>query len=189
MDTCPVIRLSCGFVPLLAALPFVPFFVSYRLASLPAPFLVSSSGAMSCCGRERIAFLVRAMWYQAGGVSGCLPHDVGDIDVMHRYRGRGSIALDMASMCVGRWRRDAASLRACSPHPVSLAPLASPVVISYRHRCPLPRRLALLPVSRVDRRGAISCLPCLSLSSPSISAAAFMRARCHARRAEMMGMR
>lgn len=69
VDTRPVIRLSCVIVPLLAALPFAPSLVSYRFAPLPAPSLVSSSGAMSFCGRGLLAFLVRAMWYQIGGGS------------------------------------------------------------------------------------------------------------------------
>lgn len=66
-DTRPVICLSCGLVPLLTALSFAPSLVSYRLASPPAPSLVSSSGAMSCCGLCRLALLVRAMWYRVGG--------------------------------------------------------------------------------------------------------------------------
>ena len=41
--------------------------LSLCLSSLPAPSIMSSSGAMSCCWHVRIAFLVRAMWYQVGG--------------------------------------------------------------------------------------------------------------------------
>lgn len=43
--------------------------LSLCLASPPAPFLVSSSGAMSFYGRGLLAFLVRAMWHQIGGGS------------------------------------------------------------------------------------------------------------------------
>lgn len=103
---------------LLTALSFAPSLVSYRLASPLAPLLVSSSGAMSFCGRVRLASYRRRCRYDAS------------------IAGRGSLVLAMVPCASEMWH--VRPLRACSPHPVSLAPLASPVVISYRPAARFP---------------------------------------------------
>lgn len=69
-------------------------------------------------------------------------------------------------------------LRACLPHSALFA-----CCHSYRLAARSPAVSPLRPASRVEERGAISCLPCLS---SSFSVAVSMRVRCHERRAEMM---
>lgn len=56
-------------------------------------------------------------------------------------------------MCVGRWRRDAVP---CVPAYFIPFP---PVVISYRFAARFNAVSLFRPVSRVDGRGAIWCLP------------------------------
>ena len=71
------------------------------------------------------------------------------------------------------------------PSPTCLlcsSPFPSPAA-PYRPAARFPTVSSLRPVLRVDERGAISCLPCLS---SSLSVAVFMRVRCHERRDEMM---
>lgn len=133
----------------------------YRFASLrsPAPFLVSMSGAMSCCGRERIACLVRTIWYSVGGWgrAACL--------VMS---GDAAMSIGGSGVVLSSWPwlpRDVGGCGACRPlH----ACLAYPASIARRlsvSPCDLlPRRLVLSP-RRACRASAL-CSPACLVSTP-----------------------
>ena len=72
-DTRPVICLSCGLSPLCLPLR-LSLRLSCRIASLrlsPRPSY-RRAGRCRICGRDRLAFLARAMWYRVGGGSGLL---------------------------------------------------------------------------------------------------------------------
>lgn len=136
--------------------------VSPRFASRPAPRVVERGNvvlrAVSAC------FPCPCDVISSRRRGGCLPHDIGDAAMSDVDSGGVALPfLAMSPMCVGNVAC-AASLRACLAHPVSIAP-RHPVALLP---APPPSR-PFAPPPRVDGRGAIWCLPRLSLSSPSIS--------------------
>lgn len=135
LDTCPIICPSCGLASLLAR-----FALSPRLSSLRsfAPFLVSSSGAMSYL-RACAAYFSCPCDVIKGrrlGRAACL---MMSGDAAMSIAGRGSLILTMVPTCVCGC--GACPMRACLAHPIPLAHRS--LVSTY---CPLPRRLALRPV-------------------------------------------
>lgn len=151
-DTRPVIRLSCGL-----ASPAYPLsritspFLSLCLASPHAPSLVSAGGAMSCCGRVRFAFLVRAIWYQVGG---------GGSVLLASYRRRCRCDASIAGAWFPRLGHGP-PVRRTMWHVPPLCLLAR--LVPFPHPslpispcCLLPAVSPFAPFSRVDRRGVIS---------------------------------
>ena len=133
---------------------------------------------MSCCGRWAACFSCPCdvVSGRRRGVC-CLPHDVGRCD-----------DVDSGGVVLSSWTcPPLASADVVRAVPCVLACL---IAISLIHRflvslCGsfIPPSRLFRPASRVDERGGMSCLPRLS---SSLSLAAFIRNRCHVRRAEIM---